>query len=354
MNNQDILIKLSSLIEKLEENNFYKEADILHNEFLKVAQEETNNVSDVAMKAGIGLGVGKAIGDAFKSIGKGFVSKPADMFKRGLVGMFANKSIDFLVDSMEDSQGPFVLFENHMPDVRKIVSKIKNLVTDSELDGALDNLLNNLEDIQSELKGAKQVVASTYNIKFKTTYNNKTTRLAIRGEITSEAPKYLRDLIQGGTVGGITGGLFGGVGALPGAILGALGQVGSRAAEDILYASISNSGKAYFQAKDLNDKVTRLANSLEEIDPNKTNSLKSQAEKILEIAEDINIKNPNKSPIEKYIRHMEKKVEKVTKPISDVVKGTGSLVEKGKSVVKENIPNNIDISPSTQSTYFIR
>ena len=353
MRNQEILIKLSSLVEKLEENQFYKEADIIHQHFIKIAEEEIEDgidPKDIAQKAGTAIGLGKAIGNAFKTIGKGLATKPGKFLGFGLVNELLNKGVDYSVDFFEDAQGPYNLFKNHLPDVRKIISKIKDLVNDDRLNQSMDNLLNKLENTLSELESAKYSLKTAHNINIRTVYNNSNTKLAIRGEI-SEAPKYLRDLIQGGAIGAGAGAFFGGIGALPGAIMGALGKTGGRAAEDIFYANISDTGKAYFQARDLNDKVTRMANSIGEIDTNKMNELKSLASDVLEIAEEINVANPDKSYLENVIRRFEKKVEKVTKPISDAAKGAGDLVEQGKSLVKEN---DNDTSPSTQSTYFIR
>lgn len=352
MENKELLNKLSDLIDKLEENDLFKEADIIHNQFLKIAQENEEPEIDVKQKAGQAaqiLGVGHHIGNAFKTIGKVLATKPGQFLGFGLVNNLLNKGVDFSVDFFEDAQGPYNLFKNHMPDVNKIITKIKNLVDDSELNKFMDELQAKLDKTMSDLENAKYTLKTAHNIKIRTVYNNSNTKLAIRGEI-SEAPKYLRDLIQGGAIGGATGAFFGGIGALPGAIMGALGKTGGRAAEDIFYASISDTGKAYFQARDLNDKVTRMANSIGEVDANVMNQLKDISEKVLERAEKINLDNPNKSYLENVIRRFEKKTEKITKPLQEVSKGAVKVVEKGK----DSITNNTSDSKSSDSTYFIR
>lgn len=357
MINQELLIKLSSLVEKLEENQFYKEADIIHQHFIKIAEEEIEDgidPKDIAQKAGTAIGLGKAIGNAFKTIGKGLATKPGKFLGFGLVNELLNKGVDYSVDFFEDAQGPYNLFKNHIPDVRKIISKIKDLVDDPQLNQSMDKLSNKLENTLSELENAKYSLKTAHNINIRTVYNNSNTKLAIRGEI-SEAPKYLRDLIQGGAIGAGTGAFFGGIGALPGAIMGALGKTGGRAVEDIFYGSISNTGKAYFQARDLNDKVTRLANSIGEVDSNKMNELKSMANEVLQRAEKINLDNPNKSYLENVIRRYEKKVEKVTKPIEEISKGAVKVIEKGKDLVENNGSiNNAENDGRFRSDYFIR
>lgn len=353
---KNTLIKISKLIDDLENNGFSKEADILHNEFLKLAQDEDEeelpqNNADVSKNVSTGIGL---LG-GLKNITKGLTkTKPGAFLGFGIADLLLNKGVDFAVDFFEDAQGPYQLFKNHLPDVEKIINKIKSLVNNSEINSLASQLISDLNSCQNDLEDAKNQIRTACNINFKVVYNNKTasTKLAIRGEFESEAPKYLRDLIQGGAVGAGVGAFAGGIGALPGALMGAIGKMGGRAIEDIWYATISDTGKAYLQGKDLEEKVTRLANSIEEINPDKTQDLKTTVEAILSKLEDLNVKNPNKSYLENVIRHFEKKTEKVTKPIVDVAKGAAGLVkDTGGGLVKTK--DDLLSSLPSKREYFI-
>ena len=349
MENSETLIKLASLIDKLEANNFTKEADILHQHFIRLAEElddipeKATDVKDVAQKAGTLINVGRGL----SNIGKFLKTKPGSWMGFGLVNSLLNMGADYAVDFYENSQGPYQLFKNHFPDIQKIIVKINSLIDNSEIKQATSELENMLDTFIDHMEETKSNLKTAHNIKIRTVYNNKNTKLAIRGEFESEAPKYLRDLIQGGALGAGAGALFGGVGAVPGMIAGALGKLGGRAIEDIWYGQISDTGKAYFQAKDLKEKVERLASSIESLDADIANKMNLLADKILDKTEEINVNNPNKTYLEKLLNKYEKKVKKVTKPIVDIAKGAAGLASEALSTSEK--PS----SPRLERDYFI-
>lgn len=360
MSNENILIKLSNIIDKLEENGLYSEADKLHSEFLKVAGNDDNFLSLIGQAASqlssddqkqkekeeyteeesdtdkdqkkkkpfqkgilpglLGLGkkpgtdlVNKTTEEAAKGgVFKKFKPGLKGSLKFGLLDTIMNMGVDFAVDVFEDAQGPYQMYKNHMPDIEKILNKINELVKNDEVSSMSNQLMGFLRQTGKELETAKQQLKVAHNVRFRTIYNNKTasTKLAIRGEFESEAPKYLRDLVQGAAVGGLAGSLVGGIGAIPGALFGAGSKVLGRGVEDIWYGTISDTGKAYFQGKDLEQKITRLANTFEELNPDLSFKMNELVDKLLSKLEDLNLKNPRKSYLENVIRHLEKKTLK--------------------------------------------
>ena len=376
MERQKLLIKLAKEIDLLEKNGQFKQANILNKKFMKLAEDEkTNeqilqgiiqalnapkeekstprksdestssvssdsssssaendtvnnnqdqrpakNQSPVAVPWLANFFRGKATREvaekateetAKKGVGKGlFDAKQLGRF--GLIDAVVNMGVDYAVDIFEDAQGPYQMYKNHMPDIKKIMAKINELTNNDEVRKLTDDLNLFLQQVGKELEIAKKELKVANVSGQRTVYNHKeaSVKLAIRGEFESEAPKYLRDLIQGGAIGAGVGALTGGIGAIPGAILGAGGKLLGRGAEDIWYSSISNTGKAYFQGKDLEQKITRLANTFEELNPQLSEAMKILADQILNKLEDLNVANPRKSYMENVIRHLEKKTLK--------------------------------------------
>lgn len=266
----------------------------------KAAREVAEKATEETAKKGVGKGLSKAI-------------TPKQLGRFGLWTAIADMGVDYAVDVFEDAQGPYQMYKNHMPDIKKIMAKINELSNNEEVRKLTGDLNLFLQQVGKELEIAKKELKVANVSSQRTVYNHKeaSLKLAIRGEFESEAPKYLRDLIQGGAIGAGVGALVGGgVGAIPGAILGAGGKLLGRGAEDIWYSSISNTAKAYFQGKDLEQKITRLSNTFEELNPQLSEAMKILADQILNKLEDLNLANPRKSYLENVIRHLEKKTLK--------------------------------------------
>lgn len=314
MDKQNFMIRVANLIEELEKNGFEKEADKLHNEFMKVAaegdieklyqsqlEEEKGTQSNIQTN-----GIGGMIGPGASLLGgaKSLFSK--GMGKFGLLSAIMNFGVDYAVDFFEDAQGPYQLFKTHMPDIEKIINKINELVKDNEVRILTDNLRQMLKQCETELEEAKKQM----KVASKVQYNHKTanTKLAIRGEYDSD---YLRSLIrnvaQGAGVGAVLGIPGGAAGAGAGALIGGIGSLLGKGSMDIFYQTMSSTGKAYYQGKDLEQKITRLANTLDELSPELASNLKELVDQILSKLEEINLKNPNKSYFENILRHLEKK-----------------------------------------------
>lgn len=245
-------------------------------------------------------------------VGKGFENlfTGKQLGKFTLFDTLANMGIDYAKDFFEDAQGPYKYFKNHKLDIIDIISEINLLVGNENVKTATNNLMKLLNDIENKLEELKLNLKVAQNTSIKKVYNHKQTKLAIRGEARTRVPGYLQDLLQGAIVGGVGGAIFGGgiPGVIPGALLGALGRVGGRAIEDIYYDKISDTGKAYFQGKDLEQKITRLSNLFQKFDPEISREIDNKADEVLMLLEKINKDNPNKTYMENVFQSIEEKL----------------------------------------------
>ena len=287
-------------------------------EAAKAAGEKaTKSVAEEAAKTTVKEVAKEGVEQAAKKglkplVGKGlknlFTGKQFGKFT--LFDTLANMGVDYAKDFFEDAQGPYKYFKNHKSDIIDIISEINSLVGNENVKTATNNLMDLLNDIEKELEELKVNLKVAQNSSIKKVYNHKQTKLAIRGEARTRVPGYLQDLLQGAIIGGTGGAIFGGglPGAIPGALLGALGRVGGRAIEDIYYDKISDTGKAYFQGKDLEQKITRLSNLFQKFDPDLSRTIDNKADEVLMLLEKINKDNPNKTYLENVFQSIEEKL----------------------------------------------
>lgn len=287
-------------------------------EAAKAAGEKaTKSVAEEAAKTTVKEVAKEGVEQAAKKglkplVGKGlknlFTGKQFGKFT--LFDTLANMGVDYAKDFFEDAQGPYKYFKNHKSDIIDIISEINSLVGNENVKTATNNLMDLLSDIEKELEELKVNLKVAQNSSIKKVYNHKQTKLAIRGEARTRVPGYLQDLLQGAIIGGTGGAIFGGglPGAIPGALLGALGRVGGRAIEDIYYDKISDTGKAYFQGKDLEQKITRLSNLFQKFDPDLSRTIDNKADEVLMLLEKINKDNPNKTYLENVFQSIEEKL----------------------------------------------
>lgn len=400
MNND--IVKIAFLIDELESNGFYKEANILHEEFIKLAEipsgfgvesgqvatslEQTSKPSPLSLPAAKSIGLARSL---FKKTPKPpkfsprrFRIKLKSFGKGNLIAGLVNMGIDQAQAAFENAQGPFVLFPKYMPDIERIISRINSLIGDSQTKSLSSGLLQELKNCNNQLKEAEKAVKTEYE-EFKKTpleedeevntvtssnntrtkYNNQDNlqKLAIRGEFGTELPKIFQDAATGAAVGGALG-LVSGPGAGIAALIGGATSALPAIAEWVWYNQVSDTGKAYYQAKDLDDIISRLADSLETISPDLSFSIRDKADRLMSRVEEVNKKNPNKTYLENVIRHFEKKVEKVVAPVAETAKKipgvTQEAVEKGRQLGRprtyfdSGMSSTIDGAPSRNVEFF--
>jgi hypothetical protein len=171
-------------------------------------------------------------------------------------------------------------------------------------------------------------------------------------------PSYLREFVQGAIAGGTVGGLFGGLaGIVPSGLVGGIGNIVTKGAEDLWYANISDSGKAYLQGKDVMLKAYKLYKYLKDIDLKQAEKIYKLATELEDILETINLDNKEKSAIEKLIQKFEQKsgviFDKVKKDVLGKSSGltSSNILDKVDKIIDPGTfsdPNRIDYGPDSE------
>jgi hypothetical protein len=184
-------------------------------------------------------------------------------------------------------------------------------------------------------------------------------KVAVRGDLKDSLPSYLREFVQGAIAGGTVGGLFGGLaGIVPSGLVGGIGNIVTKGAEDLWYANISDSGKAYLQGKDVMLKAYKLYKYLKDIDLKQAEKIYKLATELEDILETINLDNKEKSAIEKLIQKFEEKSGVVFDQVKkEVLKNkpaglaSSNVLEKVDKIIDPGTfsdPNRIDYGPDSE------
>jgi hypothetical protein len=159
--------------------------------------------------------------------------------------------------------GPGKMYASRMGDAIKNIAAIKKLIpNDPNLTALLDSL-------------SQQMNSGAQTFTKKASYNNKNNRLATIGDFSSNRGDYARQTAIGAGTGAMGGGLLGsfapgignligaGVGAVTGAIGGFAGAIGG----DIAYQFKNNAQKASWNAGEMQEKVSTMADQLQKTNP---------------------------------------------------------------------------------------
>lgn len=302
--NQKNLVKLSQIIEELESDGFIKESNELHEHFIKLSESLENTLPN----------------SSAENILKKDMKLPKvklTNFKFNILSSLADMGIDEAEKFIEQSKGPKVIFEKYYVDVIKLIDNILKLNNNPKIDNQLFELKSFIKSLNDEMKNLDSFVKTSSQNNNLKTFNNSKMKLAIRGDFESELSSYFRELVEGAAVGGFLGSILPGFGTLAGAISGSTYNVASKLIDDLWYYSISDTGKAYFQAKELENKLNRIIVSLRSISPEAADKISSFIKNILQDLEDENLKNPNATEIEKKIRSLENKIQDKTTELSN-------------------------------------
>jgi hypothetical protein len=378
MDTKDILNKLNSIISKLEDKGFFTEAEKLQKEFEKLSKKAKEKFIDPPAKAILDKLshdedknpahqikdelADRTIQDTLGAKGPLRMPSGKPTFMKGVkgfgIGWLSSLGVDAIFDYFEDSEGPYKKYEAHKKDIFDALDIIEELTPNNS------KVHFKIKDLQSEInKGSelfenakREVKASTAN--YRVVYNSKMNKIAVRGNLKDTLPTYLREFIQGAIAGGTVGGLFGGLaGIVPSGLVGGLGNIATQGAEDLWYASISDSGKAYLQGKDVMLKSYKLYTCLKDLDLKQAEKIYKTSTELEDILESINLDNKEKSAIENLIQKFEQKsgviFDQVKKDVLGKSTGMASsnILDKVDKVIEPNKilnPDNLDYGPDSE------
>lgn len=312
MSKEIIPSPIAKIIKELELYGYLKEANDIRSACIKTADKNDNLVSDIESYGGdyiLDKGTDPLTDKVFNKF-KGLKMTPGAAIKGFGAAWLTELGANELIKFFEHSQGPYKVYEANKKDLLKIINVIKKLVKDPEVLSLCQDIENLAETGTTALNSAKKQALASLGINVRTAYNNKQfQKLAVRGNLEDRAPEYLNKLLVGALSGGVGGAFLGGLGAIPGAIVGGLGNVAYEGILDTWYASISNTGKAYFQGKDMQIKIDEMYNALKDIDVNTANSLSDKGEGLLKTLERINLENKDKTAVENFFQNIESKAK---------------------------------------------
>lgn len=337
MKNDQFLIKLAKIVDDLDANGFYQEAYFLNNEYIKLAQsfesneeEPENNIVDDATKAVGVAALSKKILTKAPKVPKGKIPFGRPSLKGMGIQWILEQGENFALDYFESSQGPYKVYSSNKSDMDKIIKVIGKLVPDMQLTTMLDNLSSVANEGMEKFDQAKSEIRTAYNLKL--TQNIK---IAVRGNAEDQMPEYLRKFLVNATAAGVTGGILsGGAAVIPAALIGGVKGLAEKGAEDLWYANISSTGKAYLQSKDLSDKASKMFDALKDIDANLANQLVDHTTDILEYVEKINLNNKEKTQLENLVHKAEQTLGQTGKALGQ----TGKLIKEKITESDQSIP----------------
>jgi hypothetical protein len=334
---------VAKIIKELEFNGYLKEANEIRSACIKTADKNDNLVSDIESYGGDYI-LDKAsdpLTDKVFDKFKGLKVTPGAAIKGFGAAWLTELGANELIRFFENSKGPYKVYEANKGDLVKILDAIKKLVKEPEVLSLCEEIKNLADTGSTALNTAKKQALASKGIIVRTAYNYKEfQKLAVRGNLEDRAPEYLNKLLVGALSGGVGGAFLGGLGAIPGAIVGGLGNVAYEGILDTWYASISNTGKAYFQGKDMQIKIYEMYNALKDIDVNTANSLSDKADGLLKALEKINLENKDKTALENLFQSVESKAKSGLGAVKE------KAVETGAPIVNKALENVSTIIPS--------
>ena len=343
MSKDIIPFNVAKIIRELESYGYLKEANDIRSACIKTADKNDNLVSDIESYGGDYI-LDKAsdpLTDKVFDKFKGLKMSPGAAIKGFGAAWLTELGANELIKYFEHSQGPYKVYEANKKDLLKILNAIKKLVKDPEVLSLCSDIENLAETGSTAFNTAKKQALASVGIVVRTAYNYKQfQKLAVRGNLEDRAPEYLNKLLVGALSGGVGGAFLGGLGAIPGAIVGGLGNVAYEGILDTWYASISNTGKAYFQGKDMQIKIDEMYNALKDIDVNTANSLSDKADGLLKTLEKINLENKNKTALENFFQSVESKAKSGLGTVKEKASETAApIINKALENVSSAIPS---------------
>ena len=153
--------------------------------------------------------------------------------------------------------------------------------------------------------------------------------------------------------------MFGGLaGIVPSGLVGGIGNIVTKGAEDLWYANISDSGKAYLQGKDVMLKAYKLYKYLKDIDLKQAEKIYKLSTELEDVLETINLDNKEKSAIENLIQKFQEQSGVVFDEVKkEVLKNkpaglaSSNILEKVDKIIDPGTlsdPNRIDYGPDSE------
>ena len=354
METSEILKKLDPIISYLEDKGLFTEAQKLQKEFDKLTKKAKERFLDEPAQAILdkfnkddSTGPGqqlkdeltdRALQESLKTKGPFKIPPKKPTFMKGVkgfgVGWLTSLGVDEIFDFFEDSEGPYKLYAANKKDIFEALDVIQELTpNNSKVHFKIKELQTEINKGSEILDKAKREVKSSVS-NYRVVYNNKMNKVAVRGDLKDSIPSYLREFVQGAIAGGTVGGLFGGLaGIIPSGLVGGIGNMVTKGAEDLWYANISDSGKAYLQSKDVLLKCYKLYTYLKDIDVKHAEQIYKVATELEDMLEKSNLDNKEKSAIEKLIQKVEEKSGVIFNDIKKEV--LGRVPESVKSEIAE-------------------
>ena len=379
MDTQEVLNKLNSIITKLENQGFFTEAEKLQKEFTKLTRKAKERFIDEPAQAILDKFTkedttgpaaqlkdelaDRALQESLKAKGPFKMPSGKTSFMKGIkgfgVGWLTSLGVDATFDFFEDSEGPYKQYAAYKKDIFDALDAIEQLTpNNSKINFKIKELKTEINKGSDILDKAKREVKSSVS-NYRLVYNNKMNKVAVRGDLKDSLPSYLREFVQGAIAGGTVGGLFGGLaGIIPSGLVGGIGNIVTKGAEDLWYANISDSGKAYLQGKDVMLKAYKLYKYLKDIDLKQAETIYKIATELEDILETINLDNKEKSAIEKLIQKFEEKsgvvfdqVKKEVLKNKPVGLASSNVLDKVDKIIDPGTftdPNRIDYGPDSE------
>jgi hypothetical protein len=339
------LIKLAAIIDNLNDNEYYVEAFHLNQEYIRLAQTLPISLDTETVERSVGdevadRAIGALGGDKMteKMIQKSpfkLKASPGSALKGFGIGWLVDMGANYAADWFESSQGPYKVFKANASDAEKILNLIDKLLPQSDIHQSIEKVRSLLKEGNEIMDKAKQQVKTACHISFRKVYNQKNDVIAQRGEVETEIPQFIREFITGSLAAGAAGGIVsGGAAALPAALIGGFGNVLTHGAELLWYKNISNSGKAYLQAKDLKMKTSKIYDAIKDIDINFANkfydAVSDDSDSLSRKIEQLNLNNKEKTSLENLVQAAEEKIGQ----IGETVK------QKAQEVISPNSSSN--------------
>lgn len=208
------------------------------------------SLRDTASDLVSGYGVGQSDELAKKALTKLQPGQLATKVKPGanVAGMALGVAADPLINLGEAALlGPQKMYASRMTDAIKNIAAIKKLIPNDP------NLIALLDSLSQQMNAGAQSFT-------RKAYNNKNVKVAVIGDPRSNLGDYGRQALIGAGGGALVGGV-------PGALAGALGGLASAAAGDIVYQFKNNAQKASWNAGEMQEKLSTMADQLEKTNP---------------------------------------------------------------------------------------
>lgn len=220
---------------------------------------------DTAADLASGVIVGQSDDLASKAISK---LKPGQLATKvkpgaGIAGAAVSLVADPLLNLGEAVlSGPAKMYSSRMSDAIKNIAAIKKFIPNDP------NLIALLDSLSQQMNAGAQSFS-------RKAYNNKINRIAVVGDFKGNLGDYARQTAIGAGSGALTGALAGtvvpgagnaigaGLGALTGGISGLVGAV----AGDVVYQFKNNAQKASWNAGEMQEKLSTMADQLQNINP---------------------------------------------------------------------------------------